>query len=330
MFKIRGPKSSSETPVRLIIIVFVCIAFIHALSEVLVLYFLPHLSRRTHNIFETVFMISVLCPTLYLFLFRPMVLNINKRKLAEEALHKAHDELELRVRQRTAELERAQEQLRNLNAHLQSVREDERANFAREIHEELGQALSAVKMKLSLITKTPLRNDEDEKNMERLKTVMDMVDGTIQRISRICAELRPSLLDYPGLGAAIEWEAEEFRKRSGIECETNLSLGNITENEGLAISLFRIVQEALTNVLRHAKATKVKTTLMERDDNVELEITDNGIGITDEQLFKAGSFGLLGMRETVHTRGGALTISGIQNKGTTVKVSIPIKPERLQ
>ncbi len=225
-------------------------------------------------------------------------------------------------RKAVEELRKSHEQLRCLASHLQSVREEERTRIARDIHDDLGQALTALKMDLTLIAnKIPDFRPDEIAN--KLKIDADLVDTTIQTVKRICAELRPALLDHMGLGAAIEWQAEEFRKRSNIECEVTLDPDDVSLDLKLATTLFRIFQESLTNVLRHSEATKGKATLAERDDSIVLEISDNGIGIAKEQLSKANSFGLLGMRERVRPWNGEVSITGSQNKGTTVTVIIP-------
>ena len=221
------------------------------------------------------------------------------------------------------ELRKSHEQLRNLAAHLQTVREEERTWIAREIHDELGQALTALKMDLSVMGKKlkPIRVLKHFRIL--VKTDLDLVDATIQTVKRLCTQLRPPLLDHLGLGAALEWQAEDFQKRNAIECVVNLVPADITVDEKYSTSLFRIFQESLTNVLRHAKATKVTATLSDKGDSIILEIVDNGVGITTENLSKANSFGLLGMRERVQICNGEVRIIGIQNAGTTITVIIP-------
>jgi signal transduction histidine kinase len=221
------------------------------------------------------------------------------------------------------ELRVSHEQLRNLAAHLQSAREEERTWIAREIHDELGQTLTALKMDLSVIEKKLATNQGIETLPELVKADLQLVNSTINTVKRLCTELRPAILDHLGLGAAIEWQAREFQKRSGIECEVNIVPDDITVDGKHSIALFRIFQESLSNVLRHAKATKVKATLNDRGDSILFEIADNGVGITKEQMSKADSFGLLGMRERVQICNGEMRIAGSQNSGTTITVTIP-------
>lgn len=220
------------------------------------------------------------------------------------------------------ELKKSHEELRNLAAHLQHAREEERKWIAREIHDELGQALTALKMDLSVMERR-LETNQVETLAGMVKTDLELVSTTLDTVRSLCTELRPAILDHLGLGAAIEWQAEEYRKRSGIECSFKMVPDNISIDGNHSIALFRIFQESLTNVLRHAKATKVTATLSDQGGSVILEIADNGIGITDEHLSKANSYGLLGIRERVQICNGELRIAGSQNAGTTITVIIP-------
>lgn len=244
------------------------------------------------------------------------------RRALEEATEK------LERRKAVKELRISHEQLRNLAAHLESAREEERTWIAREIHDELGQTLTALKMDLSVMEKKVAANQGIETLEELIKADLMLVNDTIKTVKRLCTELRPSVLDHLGLGAAIEWQAQEFQKRSGIECEVNLIPYDIIVDGKHSIALFRIFQESLSNVLRHAQATKVTATLSDQGDSIMLDITDNGVGITEEHMSKANSFGLLGMRERVQICDGEFRISGSPNAGTTITVIIPKDMEK--
>jgi signal transduction histidine kinase len=239
-------------------------------------------------------------------------------------LETANEQLQQEITERKRsedELKRSREQLRELASHLQSVREEERGRIAREIHDELGQALTALKMDIHWVGQR-LSNDQ-ELLLGKIQSISRLIDMTAQSVQRISSELRPGLLDDLGLSAAVEWQADEFQDRTNIQCEVASDPEDITLNPALSTAVFRIFQEALTNIARHANATGVKVILKEKIGKVELTVRDNGKGITDKQVSDARSFGLIGMRERVHYFGGDLTISGTPNKGTTVSVSVP-------
>jgi len=226
-------------------------------------------------------------------------------------------------RKRTEEeLKSSQEQLRNLVARLQSVREEERRLIAREIHDELGQTLTVLKMDLFWLAK---RIPKDQRPFhEKTKSMSKLIDKTIQRIKRISAQLRPGLLDYLGLPAAIEWEGEEFQNRTGIKCEVNIDSEDIIMEQDRSTAIFRIFQETLTNVARHANAKKIKVSLKEKAGKLELRVRDNGKGITEKQISDPKSFGLIGMRERAQFLGGEVKIRGVQDKGTTIIATVPL------
>jgi PAS domain S-box-containing protein len=218
------------------------------------------------------------------------------------------------------ELKSSRERLRRLLAHLQSVREDERTRISREIHDELGQALTALKMDLSWLIKR--LGKEQKPILEKAHLMSKLIDMNIQTVKRISAELRPGLLDDLGLTAALEWQAEEFRKRTGIKCGVLIRPDDIELDRDLATAIFRIFQETLTNVVRHAKADKVRVSLKRNEDTLAFQVRDNGRGISERQISSPKSIGLIGMRERVHFFGGTMEITG--DKGTTVTVTIPI------
>jgi PAS domain S-box-containing protein len=220
------------------------------------------------------------------------------------------------------ELRSSREQLRNLSVYLESIREEERTHIAREIHDELGQVMTALKMDLSWLSKRLPQNQESL--LEKAKSMSKLVDMTVQTVQRISAELRPGLLDDLGLAAAIEWQADQFQNRTGIACEVTFPPENIVLDRDRSTAVFRILQETLTNVARHAHATKVKISLIKRARKLALKVRDNGKGITSSQIVAPRSLGLIGMRERVYPWRGKVKIRGVQDCGTIVMVSIPL------
>jgi PAS domain S-box-containing protein len=219
------------------------------------------------------------------------------------------------------ERKKIEDALRALAARLQGVREEERAKVAREIHDELGQALTAIKIDLaSLIRESSAGQQQQGK---RTDSILELVDQTIQSVRRIATELRPGILDDLGLVAAVEWAAEEFEARTGTKCRLDLPEDDIEIDQKRATAMFRILQETLTNVARHAKATEVGVRLAKENGDLTLEVHDNGRGISEEQLSAGRSLGILGMRERAALLGGELTLIGAPEKGTTVRVWIP-------
>jgi len=220
------------------------------------------------------------------------------------------------------ELKQSREKLKNLAAHLQKAREEERTAISRELHDELGQTLTALKMDLSWLKKRIA--PKDNHLQEKLLSMMILTDNTIQTVKRIYQDLRPSLLYDLGLKDAIEWQVEEFKKRSDIKCKMVFNFDEINLTKDQSIAVFRILQEALTNVSRHAKATRVHISLKKLNSQLELKIKDDGIGITEEDLSSNKSYGIIGIRERTDYLKGKETIIGIPDKGTTIRVRIPL------
>jgi PAS domain S-box-containing protein len=224
------------------------------------------------------------------------------------------------------ELEHSREELRNLSAHQQTVREQERTRIAREIHDELGQALTALIMDLAWLKN---RLPPELKPLQaKIRQMTNLADTTIQAVRRISTELRPGLLDDLGLAAAIEWQAKDFQNRSGIACAAVLAADDLELDRDLATALFRIFQETLTNIARHAGATRVDVRLERSAEELVLSVADNGRGITRKESEDGRAFGIIGMRERAHLWGGELRIAGSAGEGTTVKVTIPLHPGR--
>jgi PAS domain S-box-containing protein len=226
------------------------------------------------------------------------------------------------------ELKSSREGLRALAAHLQSVREEERTAIAREIHDELGQVLTSLKINLTIIGKSLSSSGEKiDTSMidEEIKSMKSRIDTTIKRLRKLITKLRPEVLDNLGLIPAIEWLINEFQSTSGIQCEL---INNVEEefefNQDVSIALFRIFQEALTNVVRHAQASKVTLQLNKNGNSFSLEITDDGIGIKETKIKANKSFGLLGMKERALILGGDFKIEPLNPKGTKISINIPI------
>jgi signal transduction histidine kinase len=190
----------------------------------------------------------------------------------------------------------------------------------------MGQALTGLNMDLFELESqiSELGNEvQRELVLKRIRSMSSLIDTTVQAVREIATELRPRMLDDLGLIPAIEWQAQGFQKRTGIQCEFNSE--DISLDQERSTVIFRILQEILTNVARHAKATRVSIRLSEENDNIVLEVEDNGRGITEEEIHNPQSLGLLGMRERALLFGGAIKFTGRQGKGTTVTLRIPIE-----
>jgi signal transduction histidine kinase len=217
------------------------------------------------------------------------------------------------------------EQLRALASRLQKVREEERTEVAREIHDELGQALTGLKLDVSWMKS---RLPRDHEMMAQCVSVLQRIDQTLSAVRRIATELRPSILDQLGLAAALEWQGQEFRARTGIDVDIEILTDDTPIPDELGSSAFRILQESLTNVLRHARATRVTIRLERTPSLLTLEITDNGVGASPVCLDGTKSLGVVGMRERALACGGKFSIIGNPDRGTTVLLRVPLaKPQ---
>lgn len=229
------------------------------------------------------------------------------------------------------DLRKSRERLRALSAHLESVREEERIKIARELHDELGQVLTALRMQIALLRKelsqpSPLM--PRRKLIREIASMGRMVDQTILAVHRITTELRPAILDHLDLKEAVEWQTQEFRSRSGITCEFHSNLSNLELDRNNATALFRIFQETLINVEHHSRATHVRILLEEKDGILTMKVSDNGKGITKAEISDAKSFGLLGIKERAFLLGGVLEVTGAPNQGTTVTLRISLSELR--
>jgi PAS domain S-box-containing protein len=224
-------------------------------------------------------------------------------------------------------LKASSEQLRALSASLQSAREREAARIAHQIHDDLGGILTGLRWELEALEKM-LDVPADPAHLRAMRTklaaMLGLTDTTINVVRRIASELRPSILDDLGLVEAVEWQTQQFQARTGIECRSECSLQSIQLTDQQSTALFRIVQEALTNILRHAQATRVNVSMHEENGHLELKVSDNGRGITQAEVSNRKSLGLLGMRERAHLVGGDLDIIAQSKGGTTLHVRVPL------
>ena len=219
----------------------------------------------------------------------------------------------------TLEVVKAREELQQLNQYLMDARENERAKVALEIHDELGQALTAIKIDLNWVLE---HISDSRKSFQKISRIIEMTNDTIKKVQRISAELRPGLLDDLGLAAAIEWYSDEFEQRTGITCELNLE--DVPDgNERVNLALFRIFQEALTNIIRHANAKTVNVSLSYADMGITLVIEDDGVGISPEKVTSGKSLGLVGMRERARQISGSVEFYKKPPSGTKIAVKIP-------
>ncbi|MDO8544842.1 MAG: histidine kinase [Opitutaceae bacterium] len=240
------------------------------------------------------------------------------------AVHRAlREAADRRERQRAEDkLRRSLEQLRALTTYLQYVREEERTRIAREVHDELGQALTGLKLDMSwLASRLPKTSPE---LAAKARTMTEHIDETIQTVRRIATELRPGILDSLGLVAAIEWQANEFQTRTGIPCQVRSTVADTEWEHDFTTVFFRIFQETLTNIIRHAKATRVEVRLNEEAGHLVLVVKDNGRGISEEEIAGTKSLGLVGMRERAMLIGGEVSLQGRPGKGTSVALRVPL------
>ena len=247
------------------------------------------------------------------------------RRTADSRLIRANEDLRIEIveRKRAEEqLRMSLEQLRALTARLQNVREEERTRVAREIHDELGQACTAIKMDLALVGHKATRRQTQLR--AKVDSAIQLVDGLITSLRRIASDLRPSTLDDLGLNAALEWQAQEFERRTGVQCRISVSQEPIALDSERSTAIFRIFQESLTNVARHSNATRVEARLEKEDDRLIFQVRDNGKGFDAEEARAGKSLGLVGMRERALLLNGEFEIEGVEGAGTTLTLRIPL------
>ena len=231
--------------------------------------------------------------------------DITERRRADERLKTSH------------------EQLRNLSAYLEVRREKDRSRIAREIHDELGQLLTVLKFDVSWL-KARISSSEPLL-VEKMRAMTELIDTTIDTVRRIASDLRPQILDHLGLATAVEWYAQQFQIRTGIVCQSFIDVVEVSIDGERSVALFRIFQEALTNILRHADASEIEIRLRQKRRRIHLTIADNGKGIGKAQVTDPRSVGLTGMRERALLLKGKVSIRGFRGKGTIVKVGIPMQ-----
>ena len=233
--------------------------------------------------------------------------DITERKKAEDALRRSHA------------------QLRALSERRELVREEERTRVAREIHDELGQVLTTLKLDLAWLADKPPAGPRALRN--RLRALSRRIDGAIRTVQTIATALRPAPLDHLGLVAALEWHARQFQALSGLRVDLDVALNDPGLDPRLSIAVFRIFQEALTNVARHAGASRVDVHLAEEDGALRLDVIDDGRGIREAARDDIGSLGVLGMRERARSLAGELDVRPLPGGGTAVSLRLPLRRE---
>jgi signal transduction histidine kinase len=236
------------------------------------------------------------------------------------ALQMARD-MTRELRDSQARLQLSHQRLRRLAAHAEQIKEEERKRIAREIHDDLGQSLLALRIEADLLANRTV--NRHPRLYARASATLRQIDDTIRSVRTIINDLRPTVLDL-GLSAAVEWQVTQFRKRSGIACEVVDPDGAPELDDRCGVALFRVLQESLSNILQHARATHVRVELRHLGGTLKMTITDNGIGLHDGSRNKTGSFGLVGMEERMSLLGGDCSILSRPHGGTTVTVTVPV------
>ena len=272
-----------------------------------------------------------------------LIANTIQRKEVEEELERHKNSLEKLVESRTYDLTNinnhlkkeieehkstqqilidSKEKFRRLSNQIQSIREDEKSRIAKEVHDQLGQTLTALKIDITQLEKNIPSELSELKS--RISSITNIVDETIKNVQQISMELRPPILDAFGICEAIFWQANEYKKKLGMHFDLNCLQEHIDLEKDLQTALFRIFQESMTNVIRHANATKVQVKMNYDNKNLIFEIVDNGIGINKESIESHESLGLIGMRERIYPWGGQVKFKGLPGEGTKIIITIPI------
>ena len=261
--------------------------------------------------------------------------DITERKRAADALNEAKQQLEARVAERTQELQGALTELRELAAHTHAVREDERTRIAREVHDELGSLLVALKMDVNWLDKR--LSEQQQRDAEAAQTMREtmqskcqnmsrLIEGAVGNVGRIITDLRPSILDHQGLWAALEWQAQEFATGAEMQFDWTMNVDDAPElPEPMAIAVFRIFQEMLSNVGRHAQASAIAVCIEADSEALNLSVQDNGIGASREAFESRTSYGVMGMRERARHFGGDIVIVSEPGQGATFRLQFSLK-----
>ncbi len=268
--------------------------------------------------------------------------DITERKQAADALQKAKDDLELRVDERTQALSRALLQLRELSAYSETVREDERTRIAREVHDELGSLLVALKMDVNWLDKrlseqTQRGDGEAQIMRERMRckcqNMSRLIENAVDNVGRIITDLRPSILDHQGLWAALEWQAQEFVQSAELALDWEMAIEDgVLLPEPAAMAVFRILQEMLSNVGRHAQASQVAIRITAGrseagERRLQMTVRDNGVGAPAQAFESPRAYGVMGMRERARPFGGQLRIESTRGQGSVFELSLPLADE---
>jgi PAS domain S-box-containing protein len=262
--------------------------------------------------------------------------DITERRRSADALQRAKDGLEARVQERTAALETALRQVRDLAARSETVREEERTRIAREVHDELGSLLVALKMdvnwmdkRLSEQTQRSPEAAEDMRSRMRCKcqNMSRLIENAVDNVGRIITDLRPSILDHQGLWAALEWQAQEFVASAELALEWQTALEDVPDPpEPLAMAVFRIFQEMLSNVGRHARARHLRVAISVAEGALQLKVQDDGVGAPAQAFEAASAYGVMGMRERARHFGGRIDIDSAPGAGTRMCLSMALPP----
>ena len=263
--------------------------------------------------------------------------DISARREAEDALRQAHTILEQRVSERTHELQAALSQLRELSAYTHSVREDERCRIAREVHDELGSLLVALKMDVGWLDKrlseqqpqgtaAPTAHDAVRDNMRhKCQKMSRQIEAAVDNVGRIITDLRPSILDHQGLWAALDWQAHEFVQSAELQLDWQMDVARATPlDDQAAIGIFRIFQEMLSNVGRHARASRIAITIHADWQTIDISVKDNGCGADAAAFEAANAYGVMGMRERARHLGGSIAITSQKGLGSLFYLRIQL------